>query len=118
MLELEVIALTLLAAFLTSIAQIIFKKNLPHFKASLLDALGLLKIKKILLGIIIYIVSLPIYLFALKGGNLSFVYPTFASSFIFVFLLSKFLLGEKVKAIRVFGIALILIGIVIIALTF
>ncbi len=118
MLELEVIAITLFSAFLASLAQIIFKKSLPQFKANIRDLIGLLKNKMILLGIVIYILSLPIYLFALRHGDLSFVYPTFASSFIFVLLLSRFFLHEEVSASRIFGIILVLAGIIIIAMTF
>lgn len=54
----------------------------------------------------------------MENGDLSFVYPTFASSFIFVILFSKFGVGERIGITRVAGVLLIVVGIAIIAMTF
>ncbi len=111
-----VIFLTLIAAFLASIAQVIFKKNLPK-RVSFKGILALAKNKGIVLGLLIYLVSLVIYLFALNNAPLSFVYPTFASSFIFVALLSFFSIKEKFTGKMIAGIALIFIGILVVGIT-
>ncbi|MGB9732693.1 MAG: hypothetical protein ACP5P2_01225 [Candidatus Micrarchaeia archaeon] len=116
--EILLIGITVFAAFLASLAQYLFKTNLPRFKASISGILEIFKNKRILLGVLIYFVSLPIYLFALRNGDLSFVYPTFATSFIFVLLLSKFGIGEDISPIRLFGVLLVVVGIAIIAFTF
>ncbi len=116
--EAEIIALTVFSSFLASFAQYLFKKNLPRFEASIRGLFSIIKNKFVVIGLLIYIVSLPIYLFALKNGALSFVYPTFATSFIFVLLFSKFGIGEKISLSRVIGIILVIFGISIIALTF
>ncbi len=111
-----VIFLTLIAAFLASIAQVMFKKSLPK-NVSFRGIFALAKNKGIVLGLLIYLVSLVIYLFALSSAPLSFVYPTFASSFIFVALLSFFLIKESFTFKRIAGILLIFIGILIVGLT-
>ena len=64
-----------------------------------------------------YFVSLVIYLYALSNAQLSIVYPTFASTFIFVTLLSVVALKEKVTGKRAAGILMVFFGIVIIALS-
>ncbi len=113
-----IIGITLFAALLASIAQYFFKKAMPHFKFNAKEILALFKNKTILLGILIYFIGLGIYLIALYHGQLSFVYPTFASSFVFTLLISKYMLGEKVNAARAIGIVLIVIGIIAIAFTY
>jgi len=113
-----IIGITVLSAFIASIAQYIFKKNLPRFGANIRELIHVFKNKWILLGAFIYIIALPIYLFALENGALSFVYPTFASSFIFVLLFSKFGLGEKIGLVRIMGVLLVVVGIAIVAMTF
>jgi drug/metabolite transporter (DMT)-like permease len=113
-----IIGITVLSAFIASIAQYIFKKNLPRFKANIRELISVFKNKWILFGIFMYFIALPIYLFALDNGALSFVYPTFASSFIFVLLFSKFGLGEKIGPARIIGVLLVVLGIAIVAMTF
>ena len=112
-----IILLTLLSALIASFAQIAFKRFLPRRIASVRALLGSLANAGIISGIFAYIVSLGIYLYALSGAALSVVYPVFASSFIFTALLSRFVLKEKAPAIRYFGIAIIFLGISIIALS-
>ena len=75
--------------------------------------------KTILLGLVGYAVSFVIYIgvLSVKGSQLSIVFPIFASSFIFVTILSSIFLKEKITAIRVLGILLIFFGITMVALT-
>ncbi len=118
---LEVIGIlltTLLAAALAAYAQYLFKKNVPSFKLNIKEILNLSKNRYLVIGIILYALSLLIYLVALSSGELSFVYPIFSSTFIFVFILSAFVLKEKISRIRVAGLALIILGIIIVSLTY
>jgi len=112
-----VIFLTLIAAFLASIAQLLFKKGLPKKISKISHFVELLKTKNIIQGLLIYLASLSIYLYALKQAPLSIVYPTFASSFIFVALVSYFQLKEKIGLKRGAGIIIIFIGIIIVGFT-
>ncbi len=112
-----VIAITTLSAFIVAVAQYIFKRSLGGFKFNTKGIFGVLSNKGVLLGIFIYFVSLGIYLTALSSGELSVVYPIFASSFIFVLIISAALLGEKINAFRITGVLLIVLGIALVAST-
>ncbi len=116
--ELEVIALTVFAAFIVAIAQYVFKEHLHKFRGNIHEVIGVFKDKWSIIGVIIYFIGLPIYLFALDNGQLSFVYPTFASSFVFILIISKYALKEKISRFRVLGVLFVILGIVIIAMTY
>ncbi len=115
---LTVIAITLVAAIIVAVAQYQFKRNLEKFHFNKGHLIKLVKNKGILIGVGLYIISLLVYLVALHYGQLSFVYPTFASSFIFITLVSKYALKERVTLARACGILLILAGIAMVALTY
>ena len=116
--EFLIIVLTLIAAFLAAIAQYLFKQHLPQFKFNLKEIVDLLRSKMILIGLGTYAISLVIYLVALHFGQLSFVYPTFASVFLFVLLISHFKLHEHISMRRAAGVLLVLIGIILVVVTY
>ena len=112
-----VIFITLVAAFIAALAQIIFKKNI---KGEIKGAKGIIKLAKnrmVILGVCMYLMSLIVYLYALRDAPLSFVYPTFASTFIFVFILTAVIIKEKYSIYRIIGVLLIFIGIFIIGIS-
>lgn len=113
-----IIGITLVAALLVACAQYLFKRNIGEFNVQTSHLIRLLRNRNMVIGIGLYVISLLIYLVALHYGQLSFVYPTFASSFIFIALISKYLLKEEMNYRRIAGILFILIGIVMVALTF
>src|SRR5580692_10717156 len=112
-----VIFLTLLAALLSSYSQSLFKSALSKKLNSLRDIIGTLKNRTVLLGFAGYAISLVVYLEALSRAPLSVVYPTFASCFIFVTIISAYKFKEKISIMRVAGVLLIFLGIVIVALS-
>lgn len=114
----SIISITLIAALLVAYAQYLFKRNIGDFNVQKSHFVRLLKNKKMIFGVMLYVVSLLIYLVALHYGQLSFVYPTFASSFIFIALISKYVLKEEMNLKRIAGILLIVLGIIMVALTF
>jgi uncharacterized membrane protein len=113
-----VVVLTLIAAFLAAIAQYLFKQSLPKFNFNLNGVVTLIRNRMVILGLVVYVISLGIYLVALRFGDLSFVYPTFASVFLFVFILSKFKLHEEISVGRALGMAFVLIGIILVVVTY
>ena len=113
-----VIFLTLFAALISSLAQLVFKKALGNRLEKKRDTLKLIRNRRIVAGVGIYFVALVVYLYALSAAPLSVVYPTFASTFIFIALISHFWLNEKLPAKRIAGVLLIFLGIVIVASTF
>lgn len=112
-----VIFLTLVAALFTSFSQLLFKKALSKKLNSVMDILGTLRNRAILIGLAGYAVSFTLYLIALSKTQLSIVFPIFASSFIFVTLISSVILKEKITPIRIIGILVIFVGISIVTLT-
>ncbi|MGI0141726.1 MAG: EamA family transporter [Candidatus Micrarchaeales archaeon] len=99
-------------------AQYNFKKEMPQFRLTKEGIMSILRKRDIVMGLVIYVVSLGIYLVALSFGELSVVYPIFASVFVFVMLVSHQMLKERISRGRVLGVILIITGIVLTALTF
>ncbi|MGD0729278.1 MAG: EamA family transporter [Candidatus Micrarchaeaceae archaeon] len=112
-----VIFLTLIAALISSFSQLLFKKGIKKRLDSVYEILGLLLNKTVLIGLCGYLASFLIYLYVLSTSQLSIVFPIFASSFIFVTIISAVTLKEKVTLIRVVGVLLIFFGITMVALT-
>ena len=65
-------------------------------------------------GFFLYGVSAIGFIIALKHGRLSLLYPVIATSYVWVTLLSSWVLGEKITPQHWIGILLILSGIVVI----
>ena len=109
--------MTLGAALLAAFGQYVFKKHVKVFGRGISEIFGVLTERHMLGGILLYALSFGIYLYALSGAGISFVYPIFASSFIFVVLISRYALRERMRITRIAGILLIVFGIVMIAVT-
>ena len=112
-----IIFITLIASLLASFSQILFKTGITKRLKSITDMIRQLKSGRVLLGLLGYATSLVVYLYALSNSPLSIVYPTFASTFIFVALLSSVLLKERISALRAIGIITIFLGIALVAVT-
>ncbi len=112
-----VIFITLVAALIASFSQTLYKRAMTKRLIGLRDILGMFLKKWVLLGLGGYMISLVVYLFALSNAPLSVVYPTFASTFIFITILSAFALNEKIGRLRAIGTLIVFLGIFIIALT-
>lgn len=67
-------------------------------------------------GVALYAVGTLLFIPALKGGDLSVLYPFVSLSYIWVSLLSVKFLGEKMNKYKWIGIALIIIGVSFIGL--
>jgi len=103
---------------MAAFGQFVFKKYVKDFGRNVSEILRVLTEKHMLGGILLYALSLGLYLYALRGAGISFVYPIFASSFIFVALISKYALGERLRITRIAGVFLIVSGIIMIAATY
>ncbi len=62
-------------------------------------------------GVALYAIGTLLFIPALKGGDLSVLYPFVALTYIWVSLLSVKFLGEKMNKLKWLGIALIIIGV-------
>lgn len=76
--------------------------------------LAVLKSPKVMTGLFLYGLSAVVWLIILTRVDLSFAYPMIGISYIFMLLISKFLLNEQVSPLRWIGAVVISIGVVII----
>jgi len=67
-------------------------------------------------GVTLYAIGTILFIPALKGGDLSVLYPFVALTYIWVSLLSVKFLGEKMNKFKWSGIALIIIGVSLIGI--
>ena len=106
--QLWAVILTLLAAFIGSIGPILLKKAAPSFRLSIK---ALLTNYYLLAGVFFYGIGTVLFIPALRGGDLSILYPLLSTTYIWVCWLSTKLLHEKMNRLRWGGIALIIIGV-------
>ena len=62
-------------------------------------------------GVSLYAIGTVLFIPALRGGDLSILYPFVALTYIWVSLLSGKLLGEKMNTVKWAGIVMIIIGV-------
>lgn len=77
-----------------------------------LNIRNILKNYKMLAGFSLYFLSAIIFIIALQGGNVNVLYPITSASYVWVTILSKKYLKEKINFYKIVGILLILFGIV------
>jgi len=104
--KLWAIALVLLCTLMTSTAQIIYKLGVKPFNVYL-----------ILMGLVIYGIAAAVLITALKGGELSVLYPIIATSYIWVSLFSPiFFPSDTMNLLKWIGVIFIILGISFIGL--
>ena len=94
--------------FITSFAQVLYKKGSETLSFSLFS---LITNYYIIGGLCLYGFGLLLLLYALKGGELSVLYPIIATGYIWVSLYSYFLFNEQVNLLRWIGIGAVVLGI-------
>jgi uncharacterized membrane protein len=100
--------LVLACAFLGAIGQLFFKTGSASVS---MDITSWIFNTKLLIGVGLYALSCVLFIFALKNGELSVLYPIIATSYIWVALLAVIFLGESMSLARWSGIGLILLGV-------
>jgi uncharacterized membrane protein len=109
--SLSIILLVVFCALLGAIGQIFFKmasENLNFQFASLITNW------KLWTGLLFYAVATVLFVFALKQGNLSVLYPIIATSYIWVTIFSMIFLKEVFPFYKWSGVLLIILGVSII----
>jgi|SRR3989344_7126312 len=113
--ELSAIIIVFLSSFLGAAGQYYFKKG-----ADAIAKISLIKIlfnKNIITAVILYLSGSVAYIIALPRGELSVLYPIVASNFIWVVLIAKIKLKERLNFGKVTGLVLIIAGIILIGFT-
>jgi drug/metabolite transporter (DMT)-like permease len=70
---------------------------------------------EIVIGVLMYFIPVLIWIFLLKRVELSFLQPLFSMVYVVVPILASVFLNEDVTAARWLGIAVIIIGVIIVA---
>ena len=106
--QLWAIGLVILATLIGAFGPILLKKA----SAKRLSKLSSLATNYHLFGgVALYAIGTLLFIPALKGGDLSVLYPLVSVAYIWVSLLSVKFLGEKMNKLKWLGIVLIIIGV-------
>ena len=113
------ILLLLLSVLSASAGQVFFKKGVlatgeVTLRTSVIGELVHLVFQPVVFsGLILYVVSTILWLLALSKTTLNFAYPFTALTFILVMLSSRVIFLESIPTLRYFGIALVILGILL-----
>tara|TARA_Y100000310_G_C20689917_1_gene821561 strand:- start:933 stop:1280 length:348 start_codon:yes stop_codon:yes gene_type:complete len=110
--ELWAVGLVLLAALGGSFGPIFLKKASGRMRLSLRSLFD----PYLLIGLLFYGLGTVLFIPALKGGDLSVLYPLISTTYIWVSLWSMWMLGEKMNSLKWIGVALIIGGVSLIGL--
>ncbi len=111
--ELWAIGLVLLATVLGSLGPLFLKKASDKLTFNIKSILANYNI---LLGFFFYGIGTILFIPALKGGDLSVLYPMIAFVHVLVCLLSVKFLNERMNKLKWIGISLIILGVTFIGL--
>ncbi|MBI4439491.1 hypothetical protein HY638_00805 [Candidatus Woesearchaeota archaeon] len=100
------ILVVILATLLTSSGQLLYKIGSRN-----LDLATIYMNYYIIIGLFVYLAAGIMVLFALKGGELSVIYPFIALSFVWVSISSTIFINESMNALKWLGVFTIIAGI-------
>jgi uncharacterized membrane protein len=101
----------LFCAFLGAIAQTLFKIGSKDIDAYIVRWIFN---SYIVVGFLLYGISSIGFIYSLKSGDLSLLYPLIATSYIWVTVFAVWFLGEQMPSSRLVGIFLLIIGVFLI----
>ena len=99
------------STLLTSTAQLFYKFGVEKLD---FDILSLLTNFELITGMVLYAIGGILLILSFRGGEVSVLYPIFATSYIWVSLLSMYFLNEVMNIFKWGGIFAIIAGIVLI----
>jgi drug/metabolite transporter (DMT)-like permease len=111
----------IMAVTMSAIGQVLIKKGINvlgniDFSSGLITSyMKIFLLPYVILGSLVYVISLFIWVYALSKVALSFAYPFLALSYVMIIVASRVFLGETVPFLRVLGILVICIGILLVA---
>jgi len=114
------LALLLVAIALGAIGQVLLKsglRQLGEHPAPLLVLRSIVTNRRIFSGFACYGFSSLLYIVALSRLDLSYAYPMIAVSYVMVAVLAWRFLDEPIPPLRIVGLAVVIVGVVILALS-
>lgn len=113
------IGLMVLCTLFTSIAQFFLKKGAENLALTLQIPELLQSIiynPQLIIGCLLYGFAAIIFILALRGGDVSVLYPIIATSYIWVTIISMYFLKEQINNYKWAGVTIIFLGIVLIGM--
>jgi len=111
--QLWAVLLVFIGTIIGSFGSLFFKLGADKLNFSIKEQL---KNYKLMLGFLFYGISSVFYITALKGGELSVIYPLVSLAYIWVILISIKILKENMNLLKWLGIAAIALGVAFIGL--
>lgn len=108
------VVIALVSSVIGSFGAIYLKKGSAKYNISVS---GFFMNPNFVFGGFLYLVSIFVFIFALRYEKVSILYPVIAMAYIWISLLSVFILKEKMNVWKWAGILLIIIGITFIGLS-
>jgi len=99
------------STLLTSTAQLFWKFGSNKLEFNILSAITNIEL---ITGILLYAIAGILLILSFRGGEVSVLYPIFATSYIWVSFLSIYFLNETMNPYKWIGVTAIVIGIVLI----
>ncbi len=107
----KAIILFLIAAILGALGQYLYKTGAENSSGNILSWF---KNYRVISGILCYITIMFLFVISFKiGGELTVLYPVYATTFIWGALIAVTLLGEKLTLYKIGGIIFIIIGVLL-----
>jgi len=110
MIELWVLGAIVVATVFSAYGAVYIKLGTEKFDSNIIKQL---RNWRLIGGLMLYLFSTVFYLIALKNGQLSIIYPLTSLSYIWVTILSRKILNERIGTHKWTGIICILIGTVL-----
>lgn len=111
--RLAAIGLVLTATAVAAVASFFLKRGAGESSF----APGNLRVSKwVIAGAGCYVLSTALFFIGLTGGPLSLLYPFTATQYIWVTLIARYLLGERINMWKVAGVGLIVAGVTFVGL--
>ncbi|MGM5488838.1 MAG: EamA family transporter [Nanobdellota archaeon] len=110
--QIKILLLVAFCALLGATGQLFFKLASQSLEFELIS---LITNWKLFLGLFFYGIATILFVFALKHGNLSLLYPVIATSYIWVAVFSTVFLNESFPPLKWVGILLIIVGVGVIS---
>lgn len=105
------IILTIISSILAALGQLCLKLGSMKLKMSIPH---IIRNFELMIGIVLYGISAVAFIVALKGGELTVLYPIVSLNYIWVNLLSIKFLKEKMNSWKWIGSILIILGVILI----
>ncbi len=108
------IVLVLIAGLIGSVASVFLKAgaNRLHRDVEQLKKAAV----RLSIGVFLFVTSSVFYIWAIRDGNLTVLYPMLALGYVWTLIWSRLLFGEPFNKTKIYGVALVLLGVVFIGL--